>query len=110
MAVHKISAKDNTPDKAPAAVAPAKAKKPTKTTKTTKKSTVERDVPAVLKPFAAIGRYFKGAWFELREVRWPTRKATWSLTLAVLVFTAIIATIILLLDAAFKALFEIILT
>lgn len=57
-------------------------------------------------PLAAIGGYFKGAWFELRQVRWPNRRATWSLTMAVLAFTAVFAVLILLLDALFKYLFE----
>lgn len=114
MAVHKISAKDNaSSSNSAAAGTPPKAVKATKKTapkavKATKVAT-ERTVPAFFKPFVAIGGYFKGAWFELREVRWPTRKATWSLTGAVLVFTALIAAIILLLDAGFKFLFEIIL-
>lgn len=60
-------------------------------------------------PLRALGQYFKGAWQELREVRWPTRRATWGMTLAVIVFTAVIATIILLLDALFKYLFELML-
>ena len=38
------------------------------------------------KPFRAIGGYFAGAWVELRQVRWPNRRATWSLTLAVILF------------------------
>jgi preprotein translocase SecE subunit len=59
--------------------------------------------------FAAIGGYFKGAWTELRQVRWPNRRATWSLTGAVLAYTAFFVIIVLLLDAAFKYLFEIIL-
>lgn len=60
-------------------------------------------------PFFAIGRYFKGAWYELRQVRWPNRKATWSLTGAMLVFTAFFVVLILLLDALFKYLFQLIL-
>lgn len=59
--------------------------------------------------FTAIGGYFKGAWVELRQVRWPTRSATWSLTGAVLLYTLFFVVLILLLDAAFKFLFEIIL-
>lgn len=59
--------------------------------------------------FTAIGGYFKGAWVELRQVRWPTRSATWSLTGAVLLYTLFFVVLILLLDAAFKYLFEIIL-
>jgi preprotein translocase subunit SecE len=60
-------------------------------------------------PFAAMGRYFKGAWYELRQVRWPTRRATWGLTGAMLVFTAFFVVLILLLDALFKYLFELML-
>ena len=57
----------------------------------------------------AIGGYFKGAWVELRLVRWPTRRATWSLTGAVLAYSAFFVILVLLLDAAFKYLFELIL-
>ncbi|HJP81074.1 MAG TPA: preprotein translocase subunit SecE [Candidatus Saccharimonadales bacterium] len=57
-------------------------------------------------PFAAIGGYFKGAWHELREVRWPNRRATWSMTFAVLAFSAAMIIIVLLLDALFKYLFQ----
>ncbi len=60
-------------------------------------------------PFAAAGRYFKGAWYELRQVRWPNRRATWGLTGAMLVFTAFFAVLILLLDALFKYVFQLIL-
>lgn len=61
------------------------------------------------KPAKATGGYFKGAWTELRQVRWPNRRATWSLTVAVLVYTAFFVVIILLLDALFKYMFEFIL-
>lgn len=59
--------------------------------------------------FRSIGGYFKGAWVELRQVRWPNRRATWSLTGAVLVYTAFFVVIILALDAGFQYLFELIL-
>lgn len=54
----------------------------------------------------AIGGYFAGSWRELRQVNWPTRPATWSMTFAVLVFTLILAVIILLLDIGFEQLFK----
>ncbi len=60
-------------------------------------------------PFVATGRYFKGAWTELKLVRWPTRRATWGLTGAVLLYSAFFAVLVLLLDAGFKYLFELIL-
>ena len=56
--------------------------------------------------FVALGRYFKGAWIELKQVRWPTRKATWELTAAVLLFTLFFVVLVVILDAGFKALFE----
>lgn len=59
-----------------------------------------------LGPLGSIGRYFKGAWFELRQVHWPTRSATWSLTGAVLLFSLFFVLFITALDAAFKFLFE----
>ncbi len=60
-------------------------------------------------PFVKLGRYVKGAWSELKQVRWPNRAATWSMTLAVLIFTAIFVVLILLLDAGFNAIFELLL-
>lgn len=89
-----------------------------KPAKTPKNTTVAAATPAAegekkkkgrKNPITAIGGYFAGAWYELRQVRWPNRKATWSLTLAVLAFTAFFMVLILLLDAAFKYLFELIL-
>jgi preprotein translocase SecE subunit len=64
----------------------------------------------LLRALSGIGGYFKGAWLELRQVRWPTRKATWGLTLAVLIFSAFFVALILLLDLAFNSLFDLILT
>ncbi|HWT39820.1 MAG TPA: preprotein translocase subunit SecE [Dongiaceae bacterium] len=62
----------------------------------------------LVRALLGIGGYFKGAWTELRLVRWPTRRATWGLTLAVILFSAFFVVVILLLDAGFKYLFEII--
>jgi preprotein translocase SecE subunit len=70
------------------------------------KFTPKREVPRALKPLASFGEYFKGAWFELRQVRWPNRRATWSLTGAVLLFTGFFVALILLLDVLFQFLFN----
>lgn len=59
-------------------------------------------------PFARIGAYFKGSWYELQQVRWPDRRATWGMTGALLAFTAFFVVVILLLDAAFSYLFKLI--
>lgn len=60
-------------------------------------------------PIAAMLGYFTGAWSELKQVHWPTRRATWSLTLAVILFSAFFVVVVLLLDALFKYLFELVL-
>lgn len=82
----------------------SKKSKPTEQTKQVKSNADKQFI--LLRPFSAMGRYFKGAWVELRQVRWPTRKATWSLTGAVLLFTVFFVILVLLLDAGFKYLFE----
>ena len=63
----------------------------------------------LFRPFVALGRYLKGAWHELRQVRWPNRKATWKMVLAVLAYTAFFMVLILLLDLFFGWLFNLIL-
>lgn len=50
--------------------------------------------------------YFKGAWQELKLVRWPTRSATWSMTAAVLLFSLLFTILILVLDAGFNWTFK----
>ncbi len=57
----------------------------------------------------AIGGYFAGSWEELKMVRWTNRKATWSMTFAVIAFSFVFTALILLLDIAFKELFNLIL-
>jgi len=67
--------------------------------------TLSRDVkmPKWLKAFFG---YFSGSWHELRQVRWPTRRATWGLTSAVILFTVVLAVFILGLDYGFEVLFK----
>lgn len=66
----------------------------------------ERTHKAWTKPFRAFGGYFKGAWVELRQVRWPDRRASWSLTLAVIIFSLFFALVIVGLDYVFSYLFK----
>ena len=63
----------------------------------------------LFRPFVAIGRYLKDSWHELRQVRWPNRKTTWKMVLAVLAYTALFVIIISLLDLFFSWLFNLIL-
>lgn len=93
----KISAKNTKPAK-PAKSA-EKAVKPAKTD-TTKKPFI------LLRPIIGLGRYFRNSWGELRQVHWPTRKYTWQMTLAMLVYCAIFFAFIVLLDALFSLIFN----
>lgn len=92
----------------PAAKETAKKSAPAETTAAKSKKT-KRSAKGIARPFVAIGSYFKGAWYELKQVRWPTRKATWGLTLAVLLYTAFFILLVILLDVGFKYLFDLML-
>ena len=63
--------------------------------------------PFVLfRPFVAFGRYLKHSWQELRQVHWPSRKMTWKLVLAVVVYTLIFVGFLTLLDVLFDFVFS----
>ena len=84
-----------------------KDKKPSKTSvPKTEKAIKPRN--KLMAAFSAIGGYFKGSWIELREVRWPNRRATWGMTGAVILFTALFLALIVSLDAIFSQLFNLI--
>lgn len=97
MAIVKIKAKE--------AVKVEKAKKLPKV-KIIKESKPKK---GIFKIIANIGGYFKGAWSELRQVRWPDRKSAWALTFAVIAFTGFFVGLIILLDYLFNLLFKVIL-
>lgn len=100
--VTRIKASDSAPvkTKAPAT------KTNTKTQKTNKPAEAEG---AKRNPLRAFGGYFAGAWYELKQVHWPNRRATWNMTLALIGFTAFFVIVILLLDALFQYVFNLIL-
>ena len=60
----------------------------------------------LFRPFITIGHYLRDSWHEIRQVRWPNRKTTWKMVLAVIVYTAIFAVILLLLDMLFTFIFN----
>lgn len=99
--ITRITASDDVaPLKKTKAKNPAKADADTKDLPKTKRKSSRRN------PLRAIGEYFAGAWYEIRQVRWPDRAATWKMTIALLLFTAFFVIIILLLDWAFQTLFN----
>ena len=85
-----------------------KSKKIKKVSTPKKTNKVLRSMAKPIGFLVKIGGYFKGSWKELRQVRWPDRKATWGMTAAVLLFTGFFAILIVLLDAGFNELFKLI--
>jgi len=97
--ITRIKATDpNKPKKATEKVVQKSVEKPSP--KTTKKPFI------LFRPFVALGRYLKESWLELRQVRWPNRKATWKMVLAVFVYTFIFGAFLLLLDVLFDLIFN----
>ncbi len=78
----------------------------TTSTKKVKKLSGSKAAKVAASPITGLVRYIKGSWYELRQVRWPNRKATWGMTLAVIGFTLFFSVIILLLDGAYQWLFK----
>ena len=72
-----------------------------KKAKKAEKKAGEKKSFILFRPFVAFGRYLRDSWREIRQVRWPNRKATWKMVLAVLVYTAIFILLISLLDMLF---------
>ena len=112
--VTRIKASDTKPVKKQTSASSTKANKVSKVPKALKVPKFPRfkkasKAPKVAKESRGIIGYFKGAWFELRQVHWPTRQATWGLTLAVIAFSGFFVVFILLIDALFKFMFETIL-
>lgn len=91
----------------------AKSKAIAKEIRKEKRVKERREMPTWLKPiwfitapFRAIGRYFRDSFRELRQVRWPNRSTTWKITLSVIIYVAVIAIAIMLLDALLTVLFD----
>ena len=102
-----IKAKDSENKKA-RAKDDAEAKKAAKAEKKAAKKAAKegKKVFILFRPFAAIGRYIKESFQEVRQVRWPDRKSTWKMTISVVLYVLLVAAIIMLLDAFFTFIFS----
>ncbi len=80
-----------------------------KAAKKAEKAEANKKVFILFRPFAAFFRYLRDSWKEIRQVRWPNRKATWKMVLAVLVYTVLFVVLISVLDLFFTWLFNLIL-
>jgi preprotein translocase SecE subunit len=94
--VRRIKASDSKPSRVQQSSDSVVTKKPRDATKS--KTKKPRQHNETTKP----GNYFVNSWRELKQTRWPNRRATWSLTLAVIVFSAFFAGLILLFDWIFN--------
>lgn len=112
MAVHRYKANESDDSESAAKAKTSTVKKTAKVPakKIVKAKTATVSEPATGKrrrgPLVAMRDYFVGSWHELRQVRWPNRKQTWALTLAVLLFSLFLGVLIFLLDAGFTMLFK----
>lgn len=84
------------------------ARKAEKAEKKANKKAEGKKVFILFRPFVAFFRYLRDSWHEIRQVRWPNRKATWKMVFAVLVYTVLFVILISLLDLFFKWLFGLI--
>lgn len=65
-------------------------------------------------PFKLLGKflrwiipsYFISSWRELRKVRWPNRKETWRLTLAVFIFAIVFGALVAGVDKVLGEIFK----
>lgn len=77
-------------------------------TKTASKTSKSKSSKSRRNPLNAIAGYFRGAWQEIKQVRWPDRRSTWGMVGALIVFTAALFLVIILLDYGFAWLFKLI--
>ena len=107
--------KDPKPTKVASSDQSAKSIKPKKEHKAKKEKKEKKAKDATKKPFilfrpfVAFGRYLRDSWRELRQVRWPNRKVTWKMVLAVFVYTALFVSFLVAVDLLFDWLFNLIL-
>ena len=74
--------------------------------KAKKAEKVKKPMSMPVRIITAPFRYIKNSWIEIRQVRWPNRKATWGLVLAIFVYSAFFIVLVMLLDALFNFIFS----
>ena len=106
--ITRIKAHEDPKPEAKQSEAKKSAVKPPKTKP--QKAQKEGKKPFILfRPFVAFGRYLRDSWCELRQVRWPNRKTTWKMVLAVFVYTVLFIGLLVVLDILFDWIFSLIL-
>ena len=106
--ITRIKAHEDPKPEAKQSEAKKSAVKPPKTKP--QKAQKEGKKPFILfRPFVAFGRYLRDSWRELRQVRWPNRKTTWKMVLAVFVYTVLFIGLLVVLDILFDWILSLIL-
>ena len=105
----KSEPKDLKPAKVENTAKPIKTKKDKKIKKEKQPKDSNKKPFILIRPFVAFGHYLRDSWRELRQVRWPNRKMTWKMVLAVFVYTALFVSFLVVVDLLFDWLFNIIL-
>ncbi|MBQ6130219.1 preprotein translocase subunit SecE [Candidatus Saccharibacteria bacterium] len=100
--ITKIKAEDKDSEKPKPTKVVKKSAKASKAAKPTK----SKKPFLLFRPFVALGRYLKNSWKELRQVHWPTRKATWKMVLAIFVYTFLFGGFLVALDILFDFIFS----
>ena len=88
-------------------VQPKKVEKPKQKSEKSEKKPAKKPF-ILIRPIVYFFRYLRDSWREIRQVRWPSRKATWKLFFAILIYTLLFGAIIMLLDALFSWIFNLI--
>lgn len=102
--ITRIKAGDTKPEKTtPKTPTKEITKKVVKKAKTTKP---EKTPNKFVRFLTAPARYIKNSWLEIRQVRWPNRKATWKLVGAIFIYSAFFIVLVMLLDALFNFIFS----
>ncbi|MDR0979782.1 MAG: preprotein translocase subunit SecE [Candidatus Nomurabacteria bacterium] len=81
-----------------------RAKAPKDTTKNVAKG--DKKPFVIFRPFIRFGAYIAASFRELRQMRFPNRKAAWKMTFAVVVYALIFFIFIALLDAFWGIVFR----
>jgi preprotein translocase subunit SecE len=58
------------------------------------------------KRFARVSKFFKGVWYELKKVSWPTKKELGQHTIVVISSVAIVSFVVWLMDLGFGKMLE----
>ena len=107
--ITRIKAKDEPKKPEKTAEAEKKVEKVQKIEQKAKSDKKSDKKPFILiRPLVYFFRYLRNSWREIRQVRWPSRKATWKLFFAILIYTLLFGAIIMLLDVFFTWIFNLI--